>query len=1238
MVITTPLLRHPLLVHSASAMFDPTFPQQSRKVDFSGRSQLEDKQTLLNRTRQERQQRQHLQNQNSAATRIQRWYRAHRQRQRTRPTLRARYDTEWQLYTRSLSTPAADGVGRQRALSSLVRLLWLFYDNGADGMRLVALVAAIVKSNNDHNVQSTHSYFHTATATITSVSFASTLPWSLQASNLCVLCISKLIHDVRAAVTASVTSSASAGVAVVDKRVYSLVLAALTLLLDQSKWNTKGAATTGAVPPLPSAAVQHQQLLLALSSLSSPFFPALHILLSRLSQCDTQRAHTPYVVALLSSVLKCCASTASTVGVYDSFTRRVVSNVLTIPIIASYVVSTDQLRALVTADGGRLLSLLVGVSLSLYTTSPAMLNSPSLALTTTQSTAIPASTMLLANLVTLVSLVAVSEHTVDTVSAYLQLLSPLIPTISARFLTPATADGGSKTVGASGRSSAVAASLRLPSHSIARFPPPEPTQFEHMQRDISKQFSPLFSSSFILSLVNRVFHSTSSDRAVTTLSSYSLTASPADVTEQLLTVFGSFLHSHPSYLPLVARLITLLVDRSPAMRPVLSSLTFTTPLLAMLWRQMEVTVGCKLTGHYRPSAATANSLRSAPHTSSLLSSLFTSHNSHSSTAAAALPADPVRAARQLWEEAILGSRSRSSDGHFAALFLLFSHCFLPLLFILEDDELVAQHQPFPSLATLQAYAQLMKQLLFRLVWDEDTERRRGGQYSDYMRVCRLILVELYQRDIRCRWMQAVEVKGSGGLVEVKDEEDEEKRVVKGGKAWLVDEDEGGKEFLTAWHYFLEHGDSIDLDHGTETDEKEEKHSTGSLHSRVVKLIRTLPFLVSFHDRAVLFRRMLAAHRAAQSTAFITELKVRRNNLIQDGLFAVSYQGKIRVKFVDESGEEEEGLDIGGSFKELLELLTREIFRLDYGLFVCTDQGTFYPNPRCSEVVESSGELLASVGRLLGKCISEQILLEVPLAVVVLEKLIGQGRVLGDLREMDKALYQSLMAVKRYEGAVEDLCLTFSVDEEWAGQSRTVELVEGGAQKPVTNTNRIAYLYAVADYHLNTKLRSVLSSFVGGLGEVVSLSSLRLFNLSEVRLLLSGSHQPLNVDDWQAHTRYDGCSDGDRHIRWFWSCVRAMTDKQQKQLLAFVTSVSRAPYLGFAALQPPFTMRLVGLGEGAESGVTGVLLGLFGKKSGSGALPSAATCFNLLKLPQYTSQGVMKEKLLMAIEAKGFHLV
>ena len=223
-------------------------------------------------------------------------------------------------------------------------------------------------------------------------------------------------------------------------------------------------------------------------------------------------------------------------------------------------------------------------------------------------------------------------------------------------------------------------------------------------------------------------------------------------------------------------------------------------------------------------------------------------------------------------------------------------------------------------------------------------------------------------------------------------------------------------------------------------------------------------------------------------------------------------------------------------------------------------------------------------------------------------------------------------------------LTFSVDEEVAGVKKTVELEEGGASKAVTNQNRTRFIYQSAEYHLHGKLRGVMSPFIQGMASVIPLNSLRLFNLSEVRLILSGSHQPLNLQDWQAHCRYEGCDANSRHVRWFWHVVETLTPVQQKQLLAFVTSVSRAPYLGFSALTPPFTIRLVGVGEGADDDAGGVraaifgLTGLLGKKGKTGALPSASTCFNLMKLPKYASAAVMKEKLEMAIHAKGFHLV
>lgn len=305
------------------------------------------------------------------------------------------------------------------------------------------------------------------------------------------------------------------------------------------------------------------------------------------------------------------------------------------------------------------------------------------------------------------------------------------------------------------------------------------------------------------------------------------------------------------------------------------------------------------------------------------------------------------------------------------------------------------------------------------------------------------------------------------------------------------------------------------------------------------------------------------------------------------------------------------------------MLTKQVFKLDYALFTSTATHTYYPNPSAPQFVSGALDLLWSVGRLIGRCILEGILIEVALASVVLQKMVGQGRVLSDLKELDEALYSGLMQVKRYTGDVEELCLTFSVDEEVAGVKRTVELEEGGMDKPVTNHNRTRFIYQAAEYHLNTKLRQVMNQFIAGISSIIPLSSLRLFNLSEVKLLLSGSHQPLNLTDWQRHTRIENGDANSRHIRWLWQCVAEMTETEQKQLLQFTTSVSRAPYKGFAAMQPPFTVRLVGLGEsGDEGGLGGVVMGWLGKKGATGALPSASTCFNLLKLPKYATQRVI----------------
>lgn len=83
-------------------------------------------------------------------------------------------------------------------------------------------------------------------------------------------------------------------------------------------------------------------------------------------------------------------------------------------------------------------------------------------------------------------------------------------------------------------------------------------------------------------------------------------------------------------------------------------------------------------------------------------------------------------------------------------------------------------------------------------------------------------------------------------------------------------------------------------------------------------------------------------------------------------------------------------------------------------------------------------------------------------------------------------------------------------------------------------------------------------------------------------------------------------------------IRSFSDKQKGDFLKFVTCNERPPLLGFKELRPQFSIQKP-------------------DDIGPGHLPHAATCFNTLRLPQYPSEKVLKEKLLEAISnVQGFY--
>ena len=177
---------------------------------------------------------------------------------------------------------------------------------------------------------------------------------------------------------------------------------------------------------------------------------------------------------------------------------------------------------------------------------------------------------------------------------------------------------------------------------------------------------------------------------------------------------------------------------------------------------------------------------------------------------------------------------------------------------------------------------------------------------------------------------------------------------------------------------------------------------------------------------------------------------------------------------------------------------------------------------------------------------------------------------------------------------------------------------------------------MADYRLNKQIHAQCKALVAGLHDIVPVGWLRFFSAPELLKLVSGDDVPIDVTDLRKHTRYaGGYHDMSPNVRDLWAVLADFSREDRALFLKFVTSCSKPPLLGFAHLQPPFTIQCVS-GDGGE---TPSVLAFFGVgRKEVGRLPTSSTCFNLLKLPNFKSKKVLREKLLYAIRgAVGFEL-
>ncbi|XP_018495142.1 E3 ubiquitin-protein ligase NEDD4 [Galendromus occidentalis] len=351
-----------------------------------------------------------------------------------------------------------------------------------------------------------------------------------------------------------------------------------------------------------------------------------------------------------------------------------------------------------------------------------------------------------------------------------------------------------------------------------------------------------------------------------------------------------------------------------------------------------------------------------------------------------------------------------------------------------------------------------------------------------------------------------------------------------------------------------------------------------------------------------------------------ELRVTRSNIFEDAYMQISSVTKtelLRTKLWVEF-DSEEVLDYGGASREFFYLLSKEMFNPYYGLFEysAADNYTLQVNPMSGVCNENHIPYFKFIGRSAGMAVYHGKLLEAFFIRPFYKMMLGKNITLKDMESVDTEYFRSLKWIQ--DNDPQELDLRFCVDEDLFGQTQERELKPGGAQEQVTQENKQEYIDLVISWRFVSRIQPQMNAFLEGFNEVVPLQLLKVFDESELELLMCGIGK-IDVKDWRANTIYKGGFHPNQLvIQWFWRLVLSFDNEMRARLLQFVTGTSRLPMNGFKELQ-------------GSNGPQQFTIEKWGTVNN---LPRSHTCFNRIDLPPYESFQDLREKIIKAIEGSG----
>ncbi len=142
-----------------------------------------------------------------------------------------------------------------------------------------------------------------------------------------------------------------------------------------------------------------------------------------------------------------------------------------------------------------------------------------------------------------------------------------------------------------------------------------------------------------------------------------------------------------------------------------------------------------------------------------------------------------------------------------------------------------------------------------------------------------------------------------------------------------------------------------------------------------------------------------------------------------------------------------------------------------------------------------------MGRIVGKALYEQQLLDCYFVKAFYKMMLGLPLTYHDVEDFDNELYKNLKWC--LENPVECLSLSFTETRDYFGQTIEQEIIPGGKNIDVTEENKHDYVQKMAYHKLYGSVKRQVDAFLEGFNDIIPKNLIQLFDNRELELLISG---------------------------------------------------------------------------------------------------------------------------------------